>query len=29
MKEIDILNSLRLGTEDYDFETLEVLKKSG
>ena len=23
------MNSLRLGTEDYDFETLNVIKKSG
>ena len=27
--EIEILESLRLGTEDYDFETVKLIKKGG
>jgi hypothetical protein len=28
-KEIEILESLRLGTVDYDFETVEIIKRGG
>ena len=28
-KEIEILESLRLGTTDYDFETVNILKTGG
>ena len=27
--EIEILDSLRLGTDDYDFETVNLIKKGG
>ena len=27
--EIEILNSVRLGTDDYDFESAEIIKEGG
>ncbi len=27
--DIDILNSARLGTDDYDFDTLKIIKEGG
>jgi hypothetical protein len=27
--DIDIINSVRLGTDDYDFDTVEIIKEGG